>query len=178
VTSFGRTVGIGAAVLVIALVGGFAYFASGVHSAPADAPAATQPADATKAYTNNTHGFSLQIPADYTVSEQAADSAPIDFISLAAPTGGNIQITITPAPDEGSALTVDSVVQDYPYLANVTTEPFTAAGVTGFSFVDQPNTTNSQNEIWFEYGGELYQFVAYGNANDKLLPIAQSFKLQ
>lgn len=53
------------------------------------------------------------------------------------------------------------------------TEPFTVApDVVGLAFSDEAAPT--PNQIWFEHGGFLYQFTAYGPAIEDLPTIAHS----
>ena|SRR5271165_6089445 len=95
---------------------------------------ATAAAALTQTYRDDQHGFSLQYPDGYTATATATEDPDIYFIELQKP-AANIQITITPAQGGGSTLTTDNIVSDYPYVADMPTEPFTVApDVVGLAF--------------------------------------------
>ena len=152
------------AVLAAAVIG--AFFLLPQQHATAAAAALTQ------TYRDDGHNFSLQYPDGYTAAATPTDDADLYFVHLQKP-AANIQITITPAPDDGSTLTTENVVSDYPYIADMPTEPFTVTpDVTGLAFSDEAG--RSPDQIWFEHGGFLYQFAAYGSAIEDLPTIAHS----
>ena len=135
---------------------------------------APSPANLPKPTATNIHCFSLRYPAGYTAKAIGTEASDIYSVHLQKSSDAYIQITITPAPDEGSTVTVGSLRADYPYIADRLTEPFRLpAGVIGLAIYADA-TDHSPDNIWFQNGGYLYQFTAYGPAIQKLPAIVRS----
>lgn len=143
---------------------------------------ASRPTALPQAYRNSTYKFSLILPADYKVTEvpsanPPAVNAPVDIIEFGN-TLGNVQLTIAPAADKGSTLTKESILHDYPSMADETTEPVTVApGVTGFAVPASLDHLGQMSELWFEHGGYLYQFSAFDAGQDQLAQMARTISL-
>jgi hypothetical protein len=133
-------------------------------------------------YRNTTYHFSLAFPADYTVTEVPSINPPlldiIEFGNNHGNTYSNTQLTILPAADKGSTLTLDSILADYPYTADAGPEPFiVATGVTGLAVPgpqDHPAQPAQMSALWFEHAGFLYQLSAYDAGRDELPLIART----
>ena len=133
-------------------------------------------------YRNSTYGFSLRLPADYSITEvpsanPPAQNGPADIIEF-ADRNGSIQLTISPASYASSVLTIQSLLPSYPYLSAVTSAPFPIApGETGLALNDDPAHPNQISDVWFGKNGYLYQLTAFGDGYNVLLPIAHSLTL-
>lgn len=133
-------------------------------------------------YRNSTYHFSLTLPADYTVTEAPSANppsrnVPLDTIEFAN-TRGNVQLTIEPAADNGSTLTLDSILANHPYMADVGAEPLTVApGVTGFTVPGPQDHAAQMSELWFEHAGLLYHFTAFDPGRHQLPLIARTISL-
>jgi hypothetical protein len=125
-------------------------------------------------YRNNTYNFSLNLPANYKVTEAPSANppswnAPLDIIEFGN-TVGSIQLNIEPASDNGSTLTKDGIILNHPYMANEALEPFTITpGVTGFAVSERQDHTGQMSGLWFEHAGYLYQISASSCPADMLV---------
>jgi hypothetical protein len=139
-------------------------------------------ASAPQTYHNDTYGFSLQLPQGFTVTEvpsanSPTPNAPVDIIEFDN-AARNIQLTIVLAPDLPAPLTVESLLPNYPSLADATVEPFPLSpSVTGLSIADDPAHQGQITNVWFARGQYLYMFTASDGGFGDLLPIAQSIQL-
>jgi hypothetical protein len=133
-------------------------------------------------YRNNAYGFSLRLPADYTVKEVPStnppmENGPTDIIEFAH-ANGNIQLTVSVAADAPSVLTTQSLLSNYPLLAGVATEPFPIApGTVGLALHHDSAHPDQISDVWFARDGYLYQLTAFGDGYNELLPIARTITL-
>ena len=138
-----------------------------------------EPCLSPQTYRNTTYNFSLNLPADYKVTEEPSanppiQNAPLDIIEFGN-TVGSIQLTIEPAYDNGSTLTKDGIISNHPYITNEALEPLTITpDVTGFAMSERQDHTGQMSELWFEHAGYLYQFSAFDGGRDKLPLIART----
>jgi len=166
--SYRRTVAV--AVLVFVIVALIAWLAS--------RPANPLP----QTYRNDTYGFSLRLPADYTVTETPnanppAENGVADIIEFGN-AHGNIQLTITYASYASPQLTTQSLLSTYPWLSGIQTQPFPIApGETGLALNADPAHPNQVSDVWFARGGDLYQLTATDDGLNELFPIAHSITL-
>jgi hypothetical protein len=89
-------------------------------------------------YNNSTYGFSLRLPANYTVVEapnaNAKEENNAADIIVFADKADSVQLTISYASSTPSVLTVQSLLTNFPSLSDVYTQPFPIApGVTGLA---------------------------------------------
>jgi hypothetical protein len=143
----------------------------------AHAAAQSLPAGLTQTYTNETFGFSLQMPADFTASD-AGQVASTSGEAVVLQHGEDaVQIVITPYGEDLRDLTSDLIEQDYPYLAITDAQPVeTAPGHTGLSFrSDGAFGTNSSN-VWFVYRGNLYQLMTYAQLDGLLKSMVATWR--
>ncbi len=128
-----------------------------------------------KTYTNDTYHFSVRIPRTYTSSKTTPQSGVYQTINFSHG-AGSVQLTLSPWPDSGSVLTKESVIDQYPYVANA--ETFTVApGVIGLAMHNNLADPAAISEIWFAYKGNLYQFNSFGGGIRELLPIVRTIAL-
>jgi hypothetical protein len=134
-------------------------------------------------YRNNTYGFSLRLPADYTVVE-APNANPKEENNAAdiivfANKSDSVQLTITYASSTPSVLTVQSLLSNSPWLSSVQTQPFPIApNEIGLAINGDPTHPDQASDVWFARNGYLYQLTAYGDGFSELLPIARSLALR
>ncbi len=125
-----------------------------------------------RTYRNDTYHFSVGIPKTYTVSEFPSGYFYVNFSHAA----DSVQLTLTPWPDNGSMLTTESVVDQYPYAAGA--EPFTVApGVIGLAMHNNPVDPAAISDVWFAYKSNLYQFYSFGRGSEELLPMMHTIEL-
>jgi hypothetical protein len=115
---------------------------------------ATADADANKTYVDPDGRFSFEIPPGVTVQDFHSSEGSIETLVASGGTEENFQITITPWAD--ATLTVENLLQDYPWLADRAVELITVSGAPGITFEDLVIGTR---DVWFATGGYLYQFT-------------------
>jgi hypothetical protein len=169
-SSSGRRAALGLSVVVLAALALIPW----LISRPADPLPQT--------YRNTTYGFSLRLPADYTITEVPNTNPPdenaiADIIEF-ADAGGSVQLTITDASYAAPELSVQSLSSEYPSIAAVQTQPFPIApGETGLAFSDDSSRPDQISDVWFGDSGRLYQLTAHGDGFSELMPIAHSVAL-
>src|SRR5579864_5219110 len=134
-------------------------------------------------YRNQTFGFSLRLPADYTVTEAPNAHPPqengvADIIAFGN-ANGSVQLTITYASYASPQLSVQSILRYYPYINGLQTQPFSIApGETGLAINADPDHPDQISDVWFGKNGHLYQLTASDDGGrSALLPIAHSLTL-
>ena len=133
-------------------------------------------------YRNDTYGFSLRLPADYTVTETPnanppAENGVADIIEFGN-AHGNIQLTIIYASYASTELTMQSLLSSYPSLSGIQTQPFPIApGETGLALNYDLAHPDQVSDVWFGKSGYLYQLTASDDGLSELLPIAHTIAL-
>jgi hypothetical protein len=128
-----------------------------------------------KTYRSDAYHFSVRIPKTYTVSDIAPQSGVYRIIDFSQGSD-TVQLTLSTWPDNGSVLTTESVIDQYPYAASA--EPFAVApGVIGLAMHNDPVDPAAISGIWFAYKGNLYQFSSFENGIEELLPIVHTLEL-
>jgi hypothetical protein len=133
-------------------------------------------------YRNNTYGFSLRLPADYTVTETLnanppAENGVADIIEFGN-VHGNVQLTITYASYAATELPTQSLLSSYPSLSGIQTQPFPIApGETGLALHKDPAHPDQVSDVWFGKNGYLYQLTTFDDGYNELLPVAHSITL-
>ncbi len=128
-----------------------------------------------RTYRNDAFHFSVRIPRTYTSSEVAPESDIYRKIVFSHGADA-VQLTLSSWPDNGSVLTKESVIDQYPYVANA--DALTVApGVIGLAMHNNPADPAAISEIWFAYKGNLYQFNSFGGGIRELLPIVRTIAL-
>jgi hypothetical protein len=123
-------------------------------------------------YRNSTYGFSLRLPADYTVVEAPnantkEENGAADIIVF-ADKSDSVQLTITYASSTPSVLTVQSLLSNSPWLSGVQTQPFPIApGEIGLAINDDPAHPDEPADVWFARNGNLYQLTATALVNQE-----------
>jgi hypothetical protein len=140
-----------------------------------------RPADALpQTYRNSVHGFSLRIPADYTVTEAPntnprEENGVADIIEF-SDASSSVQLTIIYASYAHSVLTAQSLLSSYPWLAGIATQPFPIApGTVGLAVNNNPALPDAVSDVWFGKNGYLYELTAISGG--ELLPIAHTVTL-
>src|ERR1700726_4586663 len=112
-------------------------------------------------YRNDAYGFSLRLPADYTVTETPnanppAENGVADIIEF-GDAHDNIQLTITYASYASTTLTVQSLLPNFPSLSGIQTQPFPIApGETGLALNYDLAHPDEVSDVWFGKSGYLY----------------------
>jgi hypothetical protein len=133
-------------------------------------------------YRNDAYGFSLHLPADYAITEvlnanPPAENGVADIIEFGN-AHANIQLTITYASYASPALTVQSLLPNYPSLSGIQTQPFPIApGETGLALNYDLAQPDQVSDVWFGKSGYLYQLTASDDGFSELLPIAHTIAL-
>jgi len=133
-------------------------------------------------YTNRTFGFSLRLPADYTVTEAPNTNPPqengtADIIEFAHGSD-SVQLTIMYASYASPQLTTQSLLSNFPSVSDMQTQPFPIApGNTGLALHADPAHPDEISDVWFGENGYLFQLSAFGDGVSALLPIAHSLTL-
>jgi hypothetical protein len=114
-------------------------------------------------YTSAKHHFSFKYPDAYTVRPIEGDDGDVVLIENET-THKGIQIAITLYSDPDTNITADRVRRDVPDLAIANPQPLNIGGgnSSGLAFEsNNPAFGGASREVWFVFGGELYQISAY-----------------
>jgi len=178
-------------ILIILVGGGVWVWMHYAHSgAAADSeqnlPPYTVPA-LTNPYTNSTYGFSLKMPADFTVQETQnqddSGNANGETIVLEDKADNGIQIIISPFDEDtgdGYTLTKDRILQDVPDLQITDEQPLLVGpNYTGLAFKSNNDAFDGDSrEVWFVYRGSLYQISTYARLDDLLKAIFGTWQFE
>ncbi len=131
-----------------------------------------------KTYRNDTYHFSVPIPKAYTVSEFPENSG-IYYNVVFAHATDEVQLFLSPWPDNGSVLSKESLIDQYPqYPGMEDAESFNVApGVIGLAMHNDPADPAAFSDVWFAYKGNLYQFESFRGGIKELLPIVRTIEL-
>lgn len=181
--SLGYAAGIGATGLLIA--GGWMLYSMPAPAAdtsafvplggtaPQAAPARDIPAG-WKEYRSGRHGFSLLHPQDLSVTEkmETATSYTILFEDAA----GEKSFQIYLAPIEGDRVTPERFALDAP--SGVMQEPrnIYVDGKQAVTFYGFDETVGKTSEVWFIYGGKLYEVATVKELGTWLLEILTTWR--
>lgn len=120
--------------------------------------------------------FSFAIPEGHTVGEvieQGGETIVVQDVS----TGLGFQLFISPF-DEDITLTQERIRQDLPGLVMESVQTIPIAERTGVAFVSQNQTFGTSREVWFVYGGYLYQMSTYLESEVLLLRVLETFTIE
>jgi hypothetical protein len=142
------------------------------------AAAQSSPTSLTQTYTNETFGFSLQMPADFVASD-AGQVASTSGEAVVLQHGQDaVQMVITPYGEDLHALTKDQIEQDEPYLSITDEQPIEIApGYKGLSFRSDGAFGTSSSNVWFVYHGNLYQLTTYAQLDGLLKSMVVTWRL-
>ncbi len=109
------------------------------------------------AYTNELYQFSFAAPEGYAVREGDG------VVFVEDKKGDGIQILITPIDEDITVMTVERINADIPDMRITDTEPVEIGDArTGLAFKsDNEAFDGASREVWFVYGGYLYQISTY-----------------
>jgi len=170
--------------IVLAVLGGLAYLFSpnSLFSTPdaSSTDSAVNSAALTKEYKNDTYGFSLKMPEDFTATEIPDELSGGATLVLQNKSGDGIQIIISPFDEDtgqGYTLTKERILQDIPDMQIqdeqvVEIGPSTGSGqVTykGIAFLSDDEVFGGESRaVWFIFGGSLYQINTYARLDGLL----------
>ena len=125
-----------------------------------------QPVPLGQPYTNDAYGFSLRIPADYSVNDSTDSNTGNEAITFEDARSDGFQLELS-AWDEATttALTANRIKSDIPDMLVANPQP--VAGGIAFDS-DSPDWDGASHEIWFLHEGTLYQLTTYAK-NKRLL---------
>jgi len=133
-----------------------------------------QPAEGSSTYENAYWGFSFNYAGDFKVSEIDEENGA--FTVLAEGTGEKrtFQIFIADFEEEGP-ITPDRIKKDLPDIKIEQPQTISFAGTEALAFIS-PDEQGKMVEIWFVYGGALYQIRSYFELTDELSKILASWQ--
>jgi len=164
-----RSIALGAGVALVIIAGffGWQYFAAqGPVDSPEVAEGPYQVPPMAGGYTNDVYRFSFSLPQSFSVREMEG----VVVIENAA--GDGVQVLITPIEEDIPNLTAEIIQTDIPDLAVREPEVVEIGeGRTGLAFLsDNEAFDGASREVWFVFGGSLYQISTY----ERLDPLVQA----
>jgi hypothetical protein len=114
-------------------------------------------------YTNAKHRFSFKYPDGYTVREVATEGADTILIENDS-THQGIQIYMTAYTDADTTITADRVRREVPEMEVSNPQPLNIGAGTGVGLAFEGNNQafgGASREVWFIFGGTLYQISTY-----------------
>ena len=118
--------------------------------------------DLSETYQNADYGFSFKYPKDFAVSEIAGDASEVVLVQNIAKNIG-IQILITPNDESDSDITAEAIHEKIPDLKiSEPQEVLVGENRKGLAFKsDNEAFGGASREVWFIFGGNVYQISAY-----------------
>lgn len=116
----------------------------------------------TEKYANSSYGFSFKHPQDFAVSELPAEGGEVVLIQNTAKNIG-VQILISPFDGGEIDITADFIKAEIPDLKiSQPQEVLVSLGRKGLAFMsDNEAFGGASREVWFVFGGNLYQISTY-----------------
>lgn len=127
-------------------------------------------------YTNDTFHFSVQAPEEYNVQE--FEEEDVHTVTIQDAQGNGIQIQIQPFPEDLAVLTADRIREDIPdmRIADVQ-EVEIGENRKGVAFMsDNEAFGRASREVWFVFGGNLYQISTYARLDPLLKDMFSTWK--
>jgi hypothetical protein len=114
-----------------------------------------------KSYTNDTHHFSLMMPADFAASILPASDDVGEMVILQNAEADGVQIIITPWDEGVDALTPERIANDTGHTPT-DAQPIEIPNGAGLSFhSDNDAFDGAASDIWFVHEGTLFQLTTY-----------------
>lgn len=153
-----RSIALGAGVALVLIGGFFAYqtFFNQDYQVP----------DPGERYTNSTYRFAVTMPVGFSARELEG------AVVIENGAGDGIQVLITPLGEDIRVLTEGRIRADIPDLAISGAQSVeVGADHTGLAFrSDNEAFDGASREVWFVFGGDLYQISTY----DRLDPLLRA----
>jgi len=124
----------------------------------------------TETYTNPNYKFSFKYPKEFKISEMPDVSGGTAILVQNIAKDLGVQILITPFEDVDFDLTADLIRQDIPDMKiSEPQEVIIGSSRKGLAFVsDNEAFGGKSREVWFIYGGNLYQISTYSELDGLL----------
>lgn len=129
-------------------------------------------------YTNKKFRFSLQMPADFKVTELPPDEGGASTVLLQSQNGEGVQILITPSKDSPNTLSADDVRASIPDLRIGDVQAVEIGPDNqGVAFLsDNDAFAGRSREVWFYFRGNLYQISTYARLDPLLKSMFGTWK--
>lgn len=121
-------------------------------------------------YENTDYGFAFSYPDGFDVKE--IDEEP-GFTVLAEGKDNKIFQIYINSFDEQEPITPERIKKDLPDMQITQSQNFSLGGTDALAF-----QTETEIEVWFVYGGNLYQVTALKDFTDDLSKILATWKFQ
>ncbi|MBI2023160.1 hypothetical protein HYT01_01175 [Candidatus Giovannonibacteria bacterium] len=129
-------------------------------------------------YTHPVYKYSFFYPKGFIASPMKYSE---DSETLVVEKGDRQGFQIFAAPfEEENALTAERIAQDLPDLVmkNAVKVTFGGNNIQGVAFSSHDEEVGDTYEVWFTYGGNLYQVMAYKEFEKGLQDILATFKFE
>lgn len=125
-----------------------------------------------KGYRNEAYGFTFRYPADFTVTSMPIDGGDVVLVQNTKKNIG-VQILITGTEEGVSEVTEADIKASLPELLVQDSQPLLlgedGSSGKGLAFVsDNESFGGKSREVWFVYGGYLYQISTYAELDEFL----------
>jgi hypothetical protein len=130
-------------------------------------------------YRDSARGFSFRYP-NHLKATSFKDHVGDTILVQSAEKAQGFQITISPWDEPGAILTADMIQRDIPDLA-VTNPQDLLLGESGkgVAFLsDNENFGGNSREVWFVFGGNLYQISTYARLDPLLQAVLSTWKFE
>ncbi len=184
-----------ALLIIIALGAAYTLFGQRMRSnAPSKNPVATStqvqaeqatPAEIasytyTETYIHPAGDFSFMYPKGFTVTKAPSDVGETLVVQNTTNKSVGVQILITPFSGNDIDITADMIHDSLPDLAISQPQPIDIGpSRKGLAFIsDNPAYNGSSREVWFVFGGHLYQISTYSYLDPVLKSIFATWKFR
>jgi len=136
-------------------------------------------ANLTEEYTSPDYGFSFKYPKGFNATELSDDNGDTVLVQKPEEKSG-FQVYITPF-DEEEPLTGARILQDLPASEVIDPKDVLIGegkAINAVIFLSTSPSFGKTREIWFVYGGFLYQVTTYEGQDDFIGPILETLRFE
>lgn len=130
-----------------------------------------------RTYTHSVHGFSFDYPADWVIDDSFKEEGEEAVLIQNEETG--IAVFIYPF-DEPGPITKKRVLKDVPdmKIENEIALKIANGSIDALGFDSNERELGPTKEVWFVYGGYLYQISGAEGSGETLYKVVSSWKFQ
>ena len=134
----------------------------------------------TQRYADTSNHFSFNYPADFTITNLPADNGATAILVQSIPKHVGVQILVTPYTDTEVDMTADIIHASIPDIEIHDSQPVNVRPTRkGLAFISDNKSFGGQSrEVWFIFGGNLYQISTYLELDDFLKGIFATWQFK
>jgi hypothetical protein len=129
-------------------------------------------------YISGDMDYSFTLPSDFTFSTLSNDDGSETALFVGSTATRNFQIYVS-VYESNEPVTPQAILRDIPDLLVEKSETIAIDGAQGVTFISGSKESELRTrEVWFSYGGKLYQISTYKEFDDQMVDILSTWKWQ